>query len=286
MAAAHCLSEATMKDDPRESYVLGHGSEEHRRLILQSRFVGELTEIVFARAGLAQGMRVLDVGCGAGDVSLLAAAFVGTNGSVLGIDQAPASVSLARERAKTAGLDNVRFEVARLEEFRDGGPFDALVGRLVLLYLKEPAVVLRQLAGLVRPGGIVIFHEMEMTTARCVPESPLWAQTGRWIVEAFTRAGVETSMGSRLYSVFIQAGLPAPEMIVGGRVEGNPESQIFEWLAQTVRSLLPMIEKTGVATRDEVGIDTLADRLRDEVIAKGAVAHSPLFVGAWTRKQH
>jgi ubiquinone/menaquinone biosynthesis C-methylase UbiE len=274
-----------MKDDPRRSYVLGHGSDEHRRLILQSRFVGELTEGVFAHAGLAQGMHVLDVGCGAGDVSLLAAAFVGAGGSVLGIDQSPESVSLARERAKAAGLDNVRFEVARLEAFRDGGPFDALVGRLVLLYLKEPAVVLRQLVERVRPGGVVVFHEMEMKTAHCVPDVPLYTQCGRWIVEAFTRAGVETSMGSRLYSIFTQAGLPAPEMISGGRVEGHPESQIFEWLAQTVRSLLPMIEKTGVATREEVGIDTLADRLRDATVEQGAVAHAPLFVGAWTRKQ-
>ncbi len=272
-------------DDPRQAYVLGHGSEEHRRLILQSRFVGELTEIVFARAGLSQGMRVLDVGCGAGDVSLLAAAFVGSGGSVLGIDQSPESVSLARERAKAAALDNVRFEVARLEEFRSEDRFDALVGRLVLLYLREPAVVLRQLAGHVRPGGIVAFHEMEMTTSRCVPDVPAWTQCGRWIVEAFARAGVETSMGSRLYSLFQQAGLPGPEMISGGRVEGSPESQIFEWLAQTVRSLLPMIEKTGVATRDEVDIDTLADRLRTGLVERNAVAHAPLFVGAWTRKR-
>ena len=273
-----------MEENARPAYVLGHGSDEHRRLILQSRFVGELTEAVFARAGIAQGMRVLDVGCGAGDVSLLAAAFVGSNGSVLGIDQSPESVGLARERAKAAGLGNVRFEVARLEEFRSDERFDALVGRLVLLYLKDPAATLRQLAQHVRPGGVIAFHEMEMTTARCVPESPLWTQCGRWIVEAFTRAGVETSMGSRLYPVFRQAGLPAPEMISGGRVEGNPESQIFEWLAQTVRSLLPMIEKTGVATREEVGIDTLADRLRAGVVENGGVAHAPLFVGAWTRK--
>jgi hypothetical protein len=124
-----------------------------------------------------------------------------------------------------------------------------------------------------------------MTPARCVPPPPLWTQTGRWIVEAFTRAGVETSMGSRMYSIFEDAGLAPPEMISGGRVEGNPESQIFEWLAQTVRSLLPMIEKTGVATREEVGIDTLADRLRAAVVEKRGVAHSPIFVGAWTRKK-
>ena len=272
-----------MATEARREYVLGHGSEEHRRLILQSRFIGELTEIVFARAGLAPGMRVLDVGCGAGDVSLLAAAFVGASGSVLGIDQSPESVALASERAKTAGLDNVRFEVGQLESFRHGGPFDALVGRLVLLYLKEPAIVLRHLAELVRPGGVVAFQEMEMTTARAVPEVPVFTQCGRWIVEAFTRAGVETSMGSRLYSIFKAAGLPGPEMISGGRVEGSAESQVFEWLAGTVRSLLPMIEKTGVATREEVGIDTLADRLRAAVAEKNAVVHAPIFVGAWTQ---
>ncbi len=142
-----------MATSARREYVLGHGSEEHRRLMLQSRFIGELTEIVFERAGLASGMHVLDIGCGAGDVSLLAAAFVGPGGSVLGIDQSPESVALASERAKAAGLENVRFEVGLLEDFRTGGPFDALVGRLVLLYLKEPAAVLRELAERVRPAG-------------------------------------------------------------------------------------------------------------------------------------
>jgi 2-polyprenyl-3-methyl-5-hydroxy-6-metoxy-1,4-benzoquinol methylase len=273
-----------MTTGTRRDYVLGHGSDEHRRLILQSRFIGELTEIVFAHAGLERGMRVLDVGCGAGDVSLLAAAFVGEGGSVLGIDQSPESVSLATERAKTAGLDHVRFEVGQLESFAHEGHFDALVGRLVLLYLREPSVVLRQLAELVRPGGIIAFQEMEMTTARAVPEVPLFTQVGRWIVEAFTRAGVETSMGSRLYSVFQQAGLRAPEMISGGRVEGSAESPIFDWLAGTVRSLLPMIEKTGVATKEEVGIDTLAERLRAAVAERNAVVHAPIFVGAWARK--
>lgn len=268
----------------RSSYVLGHGSDEHRRLMLQSRFVGELTEYVFARAGLAQGMSVLDIGCGAGDVSFLAAAFVGPSGNVLGVDQSPESVAIARERAKSAGLDNVRFEVGVLENLQQSGPFDALVGRLILLYLKEPAAVLKKLAELVLPGGLVVFQEMEMATARSAPDVPLFARCGRWIVEAFTRAGVETSMGSRLYSVYKEAGLPEPQMISGGRVEGSPQSQIYEWLAQTVRSLLPMIEKTGVATKEDVGIDTLADRLRADVADKGAVVHSPTFVGAWTRK--
>jgi hypothetical protein len=144
--------------------------------------------------------------------------------------------------------------------------------------------VLQKLSELVRPGGLIVFHEMEIATGRSVPDVPLYTRCGGWIVEAFKRADVETSMGSRLYSIYKQAGLGEPQMISGGRVEGSPQSEIYEWLAQTVRSLLPMIEKTGVATKDEVGIDTLADRLRAEVTGKGAVVHSPIFVGAWARK--
>jgi ubiquinone/menaquinone biosynthesis C-methylase UbiE len=273
-----------MKAHPRKPYVLGHGSEEQRRLILQSRFIGEMTEIVFERAGLARGMRVLDVGCGAGDVSLLAASFVGSSGSVLGIDQSPDSVAFARERAEALGLDNVEFETCLLEEFRQAKTFDALVGRLVLPYVDEPAAVLRQLAEHVRPGGLVVFHEMELSTLRGVPDVPLLAICVQWMEQAFERANVRVSMGSHLHSVYQEAGLAAPEMISGGRVEGRAESQIFEWLANTVRSLLPMIEKTGVATREEIGIDTLADRLRAETLERSAVIHSPTFVGAWARK--
>jgi len=273
-----------MKNEARTPYVLGHGSDEHRRLMLQSRFVGDLTETVFMRAGLAPGMSVLDIGCGAGDVSFLAAAFVGPTGKVLGIDQSPDSVALASERAKSAGLTNVRFEVGVLENLQQAGPFDALVGRLILLYLQDTAATLKKLAELVRPGGLIIFQEMEMATARSVPDIPLWSSCGKWIVEAFKRAGVETAMGSRLYSIYKQARLGEPQMLVGGRVEGSPHSEIYEWLAQTVRSLLPMIEKTGVATRDEIGIDTLADRLRTEVTTNEAVVHSPTFVGAWARR--
>ena len=272
------------REEGRVSYVLGHSSDEHRRLILQSRFIGELTESVFVRAGLTKGMNVLDVGCGAGDVSILAAAFVGPSGSVIGVDQSADSVALAKQRIESAGLSNVKFEVDDLEELQQRGPFDALVGRLILLYFKEPAKVLQKMAELIRPGGLIIFQEMEMGTGRSVPEVPLYRQCGDWIVGAFERAGVEISMGSRLYSIYRQAGLPEPQMLSGGRVEGSAQSDSHEWVAQTVRSLLPMIEKTGIATNDNIDVDTLADRLRKEVTERGAVIHLPIYVGAWVRK--
>ena len=273
-----------MTHNERASYVLGHSTAEHRRLMLQSRFIGELTETVLAQAGLAEGMKVLDVGCGAGDVSLLAASMVGPGGKVLGVDQSPDSIALARQRAESAGYRNITFEVDDVADLRRKGPFDALVGRLILMYLRDPAAVLRKLARLVRPGGIIVFQEMEIAPSRAVPDRPLYDSCRRWISTAFRSAGVETELGSRLYSLYRQAGLPGPRMISGARVEGGPQSDMYEWLAETVRSLLPIIEKTGIATKEQVDVDTLADRLREAVVAGGGVIYSPVYVGAWARK--
>ncbi|MFL6520011.1 MAG: methyltransferase domain-containing protein [Chthoniobacterales bacterium] len=69
------------------NYLLGHSASELRRLEEQAQFFGSLTKLVFREAGLSEGMRVLDVGSGAGDVSLLAGSFVGPGGEVIGVDR-------------------------------------------------------------------------------------------------------------------------------------------------------------------------------------------------------
>jgi ubiquinone/menaquinone biosynthesis C-methylase UbiE len=100
-------------------------------------------------------MRVLEIGCGIGDLSLLAAAMVGAQGCVLGIDRSPFSVDAARRRTAACGVTHAEFQVADLATFETDQLFDALVGRLVLLYLPDPAATLRRPARYLRPGAIV-----------------------------------------------------------------------------------------------------------------------------------
>src|SRR5262245_2900465 len=110
---------------PPPEYALGYSDSELRRLISQSRFFGDLTEGVFRRAGLQPGMRVLDVGCGVGDVSFLAATFVGPGGSVLGVDRAAQPIEFARQRARAAGLEHVAFREGDLLTLELEPSFDA-----------------------------------------------------------------------------------------------------------------------------------------------------------------
>jgi hypothetical protein len=125
---------------------------------------------------------------------------------------------------------------------------------------------------------------MDMSAARAVPDSPLYLKCGHWIMTTFQQAGFETDMGSKLFAVFREAGLAEPQMTLGARIGGGADMPGYKWTAQTVRSLLPMMERLGVATAQEVEIETLADRLRDEVVAGGGVMISPAMVGAWTCK--
>jgi len=264
-------------------YVLGHSAEELNRLIDQARLFGELTEDVFVRAGIGPGMRVLDVGCGAGDVSFLLARMVGPSGAVVGVDRSEDAVAMANARAQAMGLAQVSFSQGELEDISLDQPVDAAVGRFVLMYSPEPSVSLRRIAANVRAGGIVAFQEMNVAEAKSFPSVDLFEQSMRWIIETLDREKVKNLMGLGLYRTFVDAGLPPPQMIMGARVEGGSDSLGYQIVAQVVKSLLPVMEKLGIANEKEVQIETLAQRLRDEVVSRGAVIVLPPLVGAWTR---
>ena len=268
---------------PPSEYVLGHSAAELQRLIDQAAFFGDMTADLFRRAGLKPGMRVLDVGCGVGDVAFLASSLVGSTGLVLGIDRAAEAVAFARERAGFAGAGNIKFEVADAATYQPPISFDAVVGRLVLAYQPDPAAVLRHLASLLRDGGVIAFQETDLSTASTKPEVPLFTRMVGYVIETYRRANLEGEMGSRLHSAFRQAGLPAPQMIAAARVESGEKSLAYAAVAKVVESAAPMMERLGVATVAELRLDTLEQRLRDDVVQADAVVFMPMFVGAWAR---
>lgn len=272
-----------MTAQPLDRYALGSSNAELERLIQQAAHVGDLTAQVLQLAGLRPGMRVLDVGSGAGDVAFLAARFVGPEGEVIGVDQSSDAVALANRRAAAAGLSHVSFRVGDVAALELDGPVDAVIGRLVLMYFRDPAAVVRRLAGLARPGGIVAFQEFDLAAAHAEPRCELFEQATERLRRTFARVGVDDRAGLKLAQIFRDAGLPQPAMILGARVEHGLASSTHRELAGITRSLLPLIEQTGVAVAAEVDVDTLADRLQAQALANDATLVSPAYVGAWAR---
>jgi len=149
--------------DPSDTYALGRSAAETQRLIRQAQIYGPLTRQFFATAGITSGMKVLDVGSGAGDVALLLADLVGPRGAVIGVEMNPAILGTARARVRAVGWTNVTFLEGDVHNTGLDDDFDAVVGRWILMYLPDPVAVLHQLLGHLRPGGIIAFQENDFT---------------------------------------------------------------------------------------------------------------------------
>jgi arsenite methyltransferase len=110
----------------------------------------------FAVASLHPGERVVDVGCGAGIDSLIAAGMVGPGGRVVGVDMTEAMVAKARASAVQAGLTNVEFRQGFAESLPvEDGWADVVISNGVVNLFPDKLAGLRQIARVLKPGGRV-----------------------------------------------------------------------------------------------------------------------------------
>lgn len=272
---------------PNDDYVLGHSSRELERLDVQGLLYRDVTRTALVEAGVHEGMRVLDLGSGSGDVAFLAGDIVGPSGLVVGLERDPGTVEAARHRAEARGAANVTFRIQELDAPVEGAPYDAVVGRFVLMHQPDPSATLSTVLRNVRPGAPVAFVESAMVTLRggghSAPYSPLYDAIVKWKCAVVEGAGADLSAGLRLRRTFRDAGLPDPVARLHARVEGGPESPLYAYMAESVRSMLPQARRLGLDGFDEASVDTLAHRLRAEVAAtQGTLVAWPV-VTAWSR---
>ena len=242
----------------------------------------EMTERLLIDAGIGPGMRVLDVGCGRGDVALLAAKLVGQEGEVVGIDRDLAALESARARAGAAGLANVTFVSGDFTAIGpEHGMFDAAVGRRVLMYQADPVAALRGMVTVLRSGAVVVFQEADATM---VPASrvplPLNARANGWMWQTVEREGGNINMGFDLASALEQAGLVV-EQVRAEAIVQTPKQR--HPVGMIIRAMLPRILEHGVATEAEIDVDTLDERLAAECRASNATYVGDMAFGAWAR---
>ena len=264
------------------TYTLGRTSHETTRLIEQSRIYGESTQRLCKRAGITAGMRVLEIGSGAGDVALMLAELVGQEGQIVGVDVNPVILETARQRATESGIRNVEFIAGDARGFAFADKFDAIVGRFVLMYMADPGEAFAKLVTYLNPGGIIAFQEPEYTLypALLHPDTPLMNQLIKWILDAFEHSGAHLDMGIGLYQAFVDAGLPPPTMHFESPIGAEKTWAGYRYMATIFQSLLPLLEKYGLATAEQVDVDTLASRIRQEVITSKRPFFLPLHITA------
>ncbi len=226
-------------------YALGSTDAEQERLIRQAALLAPFTERFFLGAGIGPGQRVLDIGSGVGDVAMLVAKLVNPSGEVVGVERDARSIARARARVSEAGLHNVTFTQSDVSQIPSSKPFDAVVGRFILMFLPDPVAV-------------SLVHE------------------------TFRRSGANTEMGFALYQIFQEAGLPAPTVNLEMPLGNDPE--FIRWVPDVLGSLLPQVQQFNLPLEPLGDLATLPQRLQAEIAAANTVVTWMAMVGAWSRK--
>jgi SAM-dependent methyltransferase len=224
-------------------------------------------------------MRVADLGCGVGLVTALLADLVGPQGHVVGVDASAAQLAQARQRLPPGGA-NVRFVEARVPD--TGLPpasFDLVYSRFLLIHLPEPERALRAMGALLKPDGILVCEDGDLTAAGSEPPSALDAFAELWGRLGPTR-GVDYTLGRRLFHLVQAAGFPAPEITFNQPVRARGEDK--RCLELSVAEAGPALVAAGLITAEELEI-TLAE-MRRLSADESVLAVMPRMAQVWARK--
>lgn len=277
-------SDANMKaSGPTPHYSLGSTDAEQERLIWQASRLAPLTERLFREAGIGAGQRILDLGSGVGDVAMLVARLVGPSGEVVGVERDAHSIGRAKARVAEAGLRNVSFTESDVNQIANDKPFDAAVGRFILEFLPDPLAALRSVSRLVRPGGVLAFHEPAYAPFLLLSAHlPLWSASVSLIHQTLLCSGANTEIGLDLHRIFLQAGLPGPTMRMEILLGSDPD--FTRWTHDLLCSLRPQIQQQNLSLEPLGDFTTLPERLQAEVAASKTAVPFVALVGAWSHR--
>src|SRR5215470_8751921 len=186
--------------ESQSSYVLRTGAEGAQRLRLIARAKWPTTRILLGRAGLRRGMRCLDVGCGAGDVTLEMARVVGDEGEVIGIDADPLVLESARAEAERRAV-KASFRVGDATQIGESPVYDLVFARFVLTHLTHPEVALQSMMTATRPGGVIVVEDIDFAGHVCYPPSHAFDRYLALYQDVVCLRGGDPTVGRRLFGL-------------------------------------------------------------------------------------
>jgi ubiquinone/menaquinone biosynthesis C-methylase UbiE len=261
-------------------YPFEYDEAEVKRLAFQGEFFEDLTRDFLREAGVAQARRVVEVGCGTGEVTRILVDLLPPGSFVLATDRDAAALSVLRDRLPEWTRDKqVRVECvhAPLEDFPPAAErFDALVSRLVLMYSPDPRQSVAKMAGAVRPGGVVACQESDHRIYFATePQNALFDQYRRHLDGIAVERNVRLNIGLDLEAIFTDVGLVGLKKVEGMSPRQDGKSGVCRLLAGTYVG----VTSTGTAEQKAIQIEELEAKLRAEAVQKGLKVYSSRLIG-------
>jgi ubiquinone/menaquinone biosynthesis C-methylase UbiE len=250
----------TRQASDQDHYFLGVNRTTLRRYELFHEIYQAATEMRLATLAVKPDARVVDVGCGIGRTACYFAKVIVPDGQVLGIDESEELVTLARHFAAEQGIDNVKFQVDRVQDHTfKPSTFDLAHTRFVLSYSPFAAEIVRLIHGALAPGGILFSEEIVQNCVR--HRTPVaFDRLLDWFARLIALNGGDPNYGRNgLPSHMLDAGFT--DLTVTSFVPVADQPTIIEMLSLALSNeMKKAIVDNGLATADEV--DAVVSELR------------------------
>ncbi len=260
----------------RSSYVLRGGAAGAARLAVLGRVFWPTTHALLERVGVRSGMRVLDLGCGSGQVSVELARLVAPEGEVIAIDADAEVLKHARALARERGVE-VRFEQRDALEDDGHRDLDLAYARFLLSHVRDPAATLARMRRTLRPGGVLVVEDVDFAGHFCHPPCAAFERYVELYVAAARLRGADATIGPRLPALLREAGLEAIEVDVVQPAFLDGDGKRIAQL--TLDGIRDTVVAAGLASDAE--IDALLAELDAHRRAPGTLQTVARVVRAW-----
>jgi len=266
----------------RGEYSLATGEAAVRRLHALHRIYAPVGRRVLLQAGLKPGMIVADFGCGVGATTRMLAELVGSSGHVTGVDVSPVQLEQGRDLCRTAQIANVTFlEASAAATGLPRNFFDLVYCRFLLLHLVDPAACLREMLEVLKPGGVLVVEDGDLTSAGSTPVSSL-----RAFADLFGRLGptrgLNYALANDLYHLVKAAGFPDPDLEIHQPALARGEDRfLLKWSVEEAGSACVA---AGLITPEDLRT-IVADMDRD-TRNPDILALMPRMTLVWARKPY
>jgi ubiquinone/menaquinone biosynthesis C-methylase UbiE len=259
-------------------YAIKGGKDGKTRLNLLADVLHQHTHDLLIRAGLTEGASFLDLGCGGGNVSRLAAGIVGKNGGVTAIDFDEEIIALNRQ--EDLHIANLSYRALSAYDLDYQRQFDIVYARFLLSHLKDPLVVLARMKQALKPGGRVVVEDIDFAGHFCYPQSNAFERYLDYYSQVIRSKGADANIGPKLLSLLTEAGLDDVGFDVVQPVFNKGEGKWMAWI--TLDRIKSSLVEHDIA--DQATIDKTLEELEAFTRNENTIISLPRVFRSWGTK--
>jgi SAM-dependent methyltransferase len=225
-------------------YAIRGGDEGKKRLELVGRVLWPTTCRFLKSSGIRVGMKVLDLGCGGGDVTRGIARMVGPSGHVTGVDMDPVKLEKAER------MNPIEYRLGNVYEWSETETYDAVYTRCLLTHLPDPAAAIARMRQALKPGGMLLVEDIDFTGSFCYPACRAYEHYVDLYREVVRRRKGDADIGPKLHGMLVDAGLQGVASSAVSIFHVNQEGKDLS--LSTLINIADAVLAESLATREEL----------------------------------